>query len=144
MPNGIGPNRTGPNRIGGDRHFEAQLESAFADSSVFADADLFARRVNDALERNWLMRRVLIGALGVAGGLIGGAQLLRSGLIEHLGAVGGAWRLVGADLTNLPMDRVVSELFGAVPSTATEVLWMSGAMAILALGLFVTRAIRDF
>jgi hypothetical protein len=128
----------------GDRQFEARLESAFAEAPIFADADLFAFRVNDALERNWLMRRVLIGALGVVGGLIGGAQLLRSGLIDHLGAVGGAWRLVTTDVANIPAGRFASEVFGAVPSTATEVLWMSGAMAIIALGLFITRAIRDF
>jgi hypothetical protein len=127
-----------------DRNFEARLESAFAETPVYADADVFVLRVNDALERSWLMRRVLIGALGVVGGLIGGAQLLRSGLIDHLGAVGGAWRLVGNDLTNLPVGRVFSELFGGGPSTATEVLWMSGAMAIVAVGLFVTRAMREF
>jgi hypothetical protein len=128
----------------GDRHFEARLESAFAEAPIFADADLFALRVNDALERNWLMRRMLIGALGLVGGLIGVAQLLRSGLVDHLGAVGEAWRLANNGLANLPTDRIVSELFGAGPSTGAEILWMSGAMAILALGLFVTRAMREF
>jgi hypothetical protein len=127
-----------------DRNFEARLESAFAETPAYADADLFVLRVNDALERNWLMRRILIGALGVVGGLIGGAQLLRSGLIDRLGAVGGAWRLVNNELTSLPTDRVLSGLFGAGPSTGAEILWMSGAMAILALGLFVTRAVREF
>jgi hypothetical protein len=131
-------------RHGSDRSFEARLESAFAESPALADADVFALRVHDALERNWLMRRLVIGALGFAGGLIGVAQLLRSGLVDHLGAVGGAWRLVNDDLTSLPVARVFSELFGAGPSTGAEVLWMSGAMAIIALGLFVTRAIREF
>jgi hypothetical protein len=129
---------------GGDKHFEAWLESAFDEAAVFADADLFALRVQDALERNWLMRRVLIGALGVVGGLIGGAQLVRSGLVDHLGAVSGVWRLVNNDLISLPVERLASEVFGAGPSTGAEVLWMSGAMAVIAIGLFVTRAIREF
>jgi len=131
-------------RHGSDRTLEARLENAFAESPVFADADVFALRVHDALERNWLVRRLVIGALGLAGGLIGVVQLLRSGLVDHLGAVGGAWRLVNNDLTGLPVARIFSELFGAGPSTGAEVLWMSGAMAIIALGLFVTRAIREF
>jgi hypothetical protein len=133
-----------PNTTGGDRNFEARLESAFAEATVFADADLFVLRVHDALERNWLMRRMVIGALGVLGGLIGVAQLLRSGLVDHLGAVGGAWRLVNDGLVSLPVSRVFSELFGAGPSTGVEVIWMSGAMAMIALGLFVTRAMREF
>jgi len=128
----------------GDRNFEARLESAFAETPVYGDADIFVLRVNDALERNWLMRRILIGALGVTGGLIGGAQLLRSGLIDHLGAVGGAWRVAGNDLAGLPLSRICSDLFGGSHSTGAEVLWMSGAMAIIALGLFVTRAMREF
>jgi hypothetical protein len=128
----------------GDRHFEARLERAFLEAPVFADADLFVLRVHDALERNWLMRRMVIGALGVVGGLIGVAQLLRSGLVDHLGAVSGAWLLVSRDLTNLPTSRIVSEMFGQGLSTDTEMLWMSGAMAIIALGLFVTRSLRAF
>jgi hypothetical protein len=126
-----------------DRIFEARLEAAFAETPVLADADLFALKVHDALERNWVLRRMVIGALGVLGGLIGGAQLLRSGLAQHLGAVGGAWRVVNTDLTGLPVNRLVSQIMG-VGGPMGEVLWMSGAMAMIALGLFVTRAIREF
>lgn len=126
-----------------DRSFEIELERAFSEAPGFADADLFSLKVTQALDRGWAVRRLLIGALGVVGGAIGGAQLLRSGLIDHVGSVGATWRLLSSDVTRLPVARGVSELMTSGATMDGEVLWMSGAMAILAVGLFITRTIRD-
>jgi hypothetical protein len=126
-----------------DRGFEADLDRAFSETPAFPDADLFALRVTEALDRGWAVRRLLIGALGVAGGLIGGLQFLRSGLLEHMGSVGATWRLLSTDVTRLPVARGLSEMLASGATMDSEVLWMSGALALLAVGLFVTRALRD-
>ena len=128
----------------GDRTFEADLERGFAQTPAFHDADLFALRVTEALDRGWAVRRLLIGALGVAGGLIGGAQFLRYGLIAQVASVETTSRLLVEDVTRLPAARAISSLLNSGATMDSEVLWMSGALAVLAFGLFVTRAIREF
>jgi hypothetical protein len=127
-----------------DRSFEAELERAFAEAPAFADADLFRLRIARALGRGWAFRRVVIGALGFAGGLIGGAQFLRAGILVHLGSVARAGRLLWGEATRLPAAHGLSEVMGSGATMDSEVLWMSGALALLAVGLFVTRTIRDF
>ena len=127
----------------GDRMFEADLERAFAESPAFADAERFSQTVTDALGRGWAFRRLLIGALGVAGGLIGGAQFLRAGLFDHLGSVALTWRMLAGDVSQAPIARDLSTLLTSGASMDREVLWMSGALAVLAVGLMVTRSIRQ-
>ena len=127
----------------GDRTFEAELERCFAQGPALADADLFSQRVSAALDRGWTMRRALIGVLGLAGGVIGGAQFLHFGLIAHVGSVEATSRLLADDVTRLPAARTLFGLINSGASMDGEVLWMSGALAVLALGLFVTRAIRE-
>ena len=128
-----------------ERSFEIELERLFAESPAFADAEAFAGRIGAALDRGWGFRRMLIGGLGVIGGLLGAAQVVSSGLIERVGSLNApAQVLISSGLSRLPIARAASELFGGAASMDSEVLWMSAAMAVLAVGLFVTRTLREF
>src|SRR5947209_8646709 len=70
-----------------DRTFEMELGRQFADARMLADSDAFAERVCEKLNRGWTVRRLVIGSLGMAGGLIGAAQVLGSGLLGRVGEV---------------------------------------------------------
>jgi hypothetical protein len=123
-----------------DRTFEMELDRMFADSPALADADLFAARVLERLHRGWNFRQVLIGGLGLAGGLIGGAQIIGSGVIGRLTTVGDqSNKLVSSGLNGL-------DAAGFLPAglpVSGEILWMSAALAVLAVGFVVARAVRE-
>ncbi|MGI8839384.1 MAG: hypothetical protein ACR2F8_01130, partial [Caulobacteraceae bacterium] len=124
-----------------DRSFEMELDRLFGEAPAFADGDLFALRVEERLDRGWTFRRLLIGGLGIAGGLILGAQILGSGLAARLGAVTAQSRDVVAarvaDLTSLHI------LPAGLPVDG-QVVWMSAGLAAVALGFALTRAVREF
>ena len=126
-----------------DKSFEAELERRFAETPTFADAERFSHRVSAALDRDWGMRRLVIGALGLAGGLIGGLEFIHSGLAGQVNAVGATWRVLVSDAVRLPAAREVNEWLSGGVNLDGEVLAMSGALALLAIALFVTRAIRE-
>ena len=67
--------------------FEGRLERMFAETPAMRDADLFTLQVVDKLDRGWTARRLLIGVMGAAGGVIGSAQILGSGVIGHIQAL---------------------------------------------------------
>ncbi|HZZ35510.1 MAG TPA: hypothetical protein VFE03_07260 [Caulobacteraceae bacterium] len=120
--------------------FERELERMFAEAPAFADADYFAFRVEQRMDRGWTARQMLIGGLGVVGGLIGAAQLLGSGLVSRMGALPEeTGRLVTARLQDiLPADFNTANL-----PLGGEAIWMSAALALVAIGLAITRAIRE-
>jgi hypothetical protein len=135
-----------------DRALEADLESWFAGSPPLPDAALFASRVTGRLERDWTFRRFLIGGLGLIGGLIGGAQVLDSGLLGRLpsvearpGEVGHelAARIQDSSLAQSPFVHDTLARLADLGGGNAEMLWMSAAMAVFAAGLLVTRAIRE-
>jgi len=120
----------------------------FADAPPSPDADVFAARVTARLDRNWGFRQALIGGLGVVGGLIGGWQFLGAGVlaqvaagvsrtsatVQHFTAGGGSF---GAAARN------VLDAASAGATLDVRVLVMSAALAAVAGGLFLTRAIRE-
>jgi len=123
-----------------ERAFEMELDRMYAEAPGFADADLFAARVETRLDRGWTFRRMLIGGLGIAGGLIGGAQILGSGLLPKLGELSArSNHMVSSGLDDLGLERILP----AGLSVNGEALWMSVALAILALGFIATRAIKE-
>lgn len=127
-----------------DKSFEAELERRFADAPTFPDADLFAARVGVVLDRGWGLRRLLIGGLGLAGGLIGGIQILRLDVLARIGSLQTSPQsLVASGLAHFPQARALADVVSSGSSLDVEVLWMSGGLAILAIGLFVTRTFRD-
>jgi hypothetical protein len=127
-----------------DRSFEADLERRFTEALAFADSDLFAARVTARLNRGWGMRQLLIGGFGLVGGLIGGAQVLRLDLLERIGALQEPTHdFVLTSLGRFPPARALTDMMASGASMDAEVLWMSGGLAILAVGLFVTRTFKD-
>ena len=122
-----------------DRSFEIELDRMFADAPAFADSDLFAARVDARLERGWTFRRVLIGGLGLVGGLIGAGQVVGSGLLQRAGVLGAqSNQLISARLGDLAAARVLP---GGLEVNG-EVIWMSAALAAVAIGFALTRATR--
>jgi hypothetical protein len=117
-----------------------ELDRLFGEQPAFADSDLFAHRVESNLERGWAFRRLLIGSLGLAGGLFGAVQLLGSGVTQRLST------LIAQTAPTVQVnwtDVAVSHLLPGGLEVNGEILWMSAALAIVAVGFAVTRAIRD-
>ncbi|MEI9965940.1 MAG: hypothetical protein WDM92_16195 [Caulobacteraceae bacterium] len=54
--------------------FESRLNRWFTEAPAFPDADRFAARVQDRLDRSWTLRRLMIGAAGLVGGVIAAAR----------------------------------------------------------------------
>ncbi|HUZ13752.1 MAG TPA: hypothetical protein VMU93_13000 [Caulobacteraceae bacterium] len=115
--------------------FEARLERMFADAPAMADAELFAVRAQDRLERGWNARRVLIGAMGVAGGLVGSAQVLGAGATGHLEALGAE--------SNAFLTRHLQLWLPAGVAADSRIVWMALALAAVGVGLGLARAIRE-
>lgn len=127
-----------------DKTFEMDLERRFAAAPILPDADLFAQRVTARLDRGWTFRQMLIGGLGVIGGLIGAGQLLGSGLAARLETIGAqSDTLVKSGIATLPAARGLTAVLSMGSSLDSQVLWMSAALGAVAVGLFVTRAIRE-
>jgi hypothetical protein len=124
----------------GDRAFEAKLDRLFAEAPAFGDADLFTLRVSDRLNRGWSLRDRLIGALGVAGGMIGVFQVAANGLIARAEALGDRSGVaLGHALGHvLPVNLALSSL-----PFAGDVVWMPLVLAAVAVGFVVARAIRE-
>ena len=123
-----------------DRTFEMEIDRLFGEQPAFADSDLFAHRVESNLERGWAFRRIVIGALGLAGGLFGAAQLLDSGVTQKFTA------LVSQSAPSIQVhwtDVALSHLLPGGLAVNGEILWMSMALAVVAIGFGVTRAIRE-
>jgi hypothetical protein len=127
-----------------DRTFEMELDRQFADTPSLPDSELFALLVAQRLERGWTARQLLIGGLGLAGGLIGAGQLLGSGLLARVNSLTAqSSALFKTGLAQLPLAHSFASFLTAGATMDNQVLWMSAALAVLAVGLFVTRAIRE-
>lgn len=126
--------------VEGEKAFEARLERLFAEAPAFGDAELFAVRVRDRLDRRWTLRGVLIWALGLAGGMVVVYQAAAAGVIARAQSLPRVSReVMGRALDHLlPWRLTVS---GA--PFAGEMIFVAVALAVLALGLAIARAIRE-
>lgn len=124
-----------------DVSFEHRLLRAFDEPPAFADADLFASRVEARLDRGWGLRQLLIGTLGIVGGMIGTVQVVGSGFVPQLEAASAQSR----GMLTERMDDLWRSSFelGAMP-LGSEVLWMAAALGVMALAFAVTRAVEEF
>jgi hypothetical protein len=120
-----------------DRTFEMELERLFGEQTAFPDADLFALRVESSLDRGWTFRNLLIGGLGLAGGLLASMQIMGAGVWPRL------QELAMRYAPSVQMQWTDAHLLPGGLEVNGEVLWMSAALAAVAIGLAVTRAIRD-
>ncbi|MFI4975228.1 MAG: hypothetical protein ACHP84_11875 [Caulobacterales bacterium] len=123
-----------------DLGFEARLERMYAEAPAFRDGDLFALRVAERLDRGWTARRLLIGVMGLAGGMIGSAQILGSGAIGQIHALGAqSDRFLNDRLLDVLPDNLLPPGF----ALNTDVLWMTLGLAVVAIGFGIARAIRE-
>lgn len=117
-----------------------ELERLYAEQPAFPDADLFALRVETNLERGWTFRRFVIGGLGMAGGIVGAVQLLGYGVAPRLNALIAHY---APDVQVQWTDVALSHLLPGGLEVNGQILWMSAALAIVAVGFAVTRVIRE-
>jgi hypothetical protein len=123
-----------------DRGFEIELDRMFAAHPDFPDSDLFAGQVQIKMNRGLTFRGFFIGGLGVIGGLIGGAQILGSGLGPRLGALTAqSNHFMNTKFADLAAAHVLPGGF----AVNGEIVWMSAGLAVVAIGLALTRAIRE-
>ena len=120
--------------------FERRLERLFAEAPAFSDEKAFAEAVERKLDRGWTMRRWLIGAAGVVGGVVGASQLIMSNFVGELEAASaGSTRLMRAGMAEwAPRLDVLS----ALPA-GSSVVWLASGLAVLALGFVLTRVIEE-
>ncbi len=124
-----------------DPSFEHALHRLFQESPNLPDAPLFAARIEAKLEREWTMRRLLIGAGGAAAGVLVTWQVMGSSVVT---------RIMGA--VELPTDalarqndvlRVSAGVLQQLPYSG-EVVWLVGGLVLLAAGFLATRAADQF
>ena len=120
--------------------FEYDLERMFAETPARPDADIFAARVLERLDRGWTARRLLIGSMGVLGGLIGAYQVLGAGALTELQAA--------ATRSNDYFAQHIShEVVGSIAPASFvldgQAIWMAAALALVAAGFGLARLVRQ-
>ena len=124
--------------------FEHQLQRLFAEPMAFADSGAFTARVQARLERGWAMRRVLIGAAGVAGGLIAAAQVVGANLVQRASAASATADSQAKDLAADLVTRGHALLHAQTLPIGGEALWTVAGLAALGLGLAFARVMEQF
>ena len=118
--------------------FERRLERLFGEAPDLGDAQAFADRVEGRLNRGWTARRWLIGAAGLAGGVIGASQLVMSNLVERVQSAEQSARVLGQGLSCVtPSTDMVSALSGGYG------VWIAVGLAVLTMGFVVSRVIEE-
>jgi hypothetical protein len=121
-----------------DNSFEFRLERMFSEAPALPDAELFRVRVLEKLDRGWTARRLLIGVMGVAGGLIGAFQLVGSGGLGALSAL----TAQSGEMSRHVSDEIAAFLPAGVPMNG-EVLLTALVLALIAAGFGVARLVRE-
>ena len=124
-----------------DPRFEHDLQRLFAQAPRRPDADLFAAQVRARLDRDWTVRRMLIGVAGAGAGVAALWQLAGAQLMRRL-----------EELSTTPIASLWPEglpLGGAAPALRAlpvpmEVVWLCGGLMLLAAGMLVTRVVDEF
>ena len=120
--------------------FEFRLERMFAEAPSAPDAELFALQVLGRLDRGWNARRFVIGAMGVLGGLIGGYQILGSGVTGQVtGYIGHANDFLARHVAASVSDALAP---GGI-YVDVQAIWLAGALIIVAAGFGVARLVRE-
>lgn len=123
-----------------ETRFEFRLERMFAETPAAPDAEIFTLKVLERLDRGWSARRFLIGAMGVLGGLVGGYEILGSGVAGQVTTYLGQ---ANAFLTR----QVAANLTGALAPGGiyvdVQAIWLAGALLIVAAGLGLARLVRE-
>ena len=121
--------------------FERRLERLFAEPPAFPDEKVFAALVETKIDRGWTLRRWVIGAAGLVGGVVGASQLIMSNFFRQVETASeGSGRLLREGAEQLGSR---TDLLAALPA-GSSVVWIAGGMAVLALGFVVTRVLEEF
>ena len=123
-----------------DPEFDTRLLRLFADAPEFADADGFARRVEDRLDRSWTLRRMLIGAAGIGGGAIAVGQTLGARVFDRVAGFSDA---SATAMSQGARTLTQLRLLDALP-VGGEVVWVGAGLALLAVVLMATRSLENF
>lgn len=120
--------------------FERKLERLFAQSTSFSDDAEFVQKVETRLNQGWNLRRWLIGAAGVSGGVIGASQLIMSNFLHRVEDVSqGSSKAFEASVSQLKPGVA---LLGLV-SSDWIIIWVASGLAIVAMGFVLTRVIDE-
>jgi hypothetical protein len=122
-----------------DPDFDARLLKLYGDAPELPDADGFARRVQDRLDRAWALRRVLIGAAGLGGGAIAVAQAVGAHAFEQVTSLTNA---SSAAMTKGATTLAQLPVLTALP-VGGEVMWVGVGLGVLAVALVATRALEN-
>ena len=123
-----------------DPEFEKRLGRMFGEAPAFADADVFARGIEDRLARGWALRRVLIGAAGIGGGVIAAAQMLGGHFTKAaVGFTSASAEAVQRGGQAIGQLHVLSDL-----PIGGEVVWVGVGLAVLAVVLMAARSLEEF
>jgi hypothetical protein len=123
-----------------ENSFEFALERMFAETPARPDADIFAARVLERLDRGWTTRRLLIGSMGALGGLVGAYQILGVGTMQQLSTA--ATR--SNDFVTQHLSQDVTGAMAPVGFALNgQALWMAAALALVAAGLGLARLVRE-
>jgi beta-lactamase regulating signal transducer with metallopeptidase domain len=118
--------------------FERRLERLFADASELPDASAFAQRIERRLDRGWTARRWLLGAAGLAGGVIGASQLVMSNVFSQVESAEQSARVLSQGIARVtPTTDMVSALSGGYG------LWIAVGVAVLTMGFVLARVIEE-
>jgi hypothetical protein len=121
--------------------FEAQLTRLYNEAPSFPDADLFTARISASLDRGWALRRLMIGAAGIAAGVIAAVQIVATRFSTELQALSRD----GARDIYSEVDGAMARINQMVTTPASvEALWLAAGLAVLAIGFAVTRAMEEF
>jgi len=118
--------------------FERRLERLFADAPDYPDAQGFADRIEGRLNRGWTARRWLIGAAGLAGGIIGASQLVMSNLFQRAEAAEQSAKVLTQGLSHVTST---SDMVAAI--SGGYGLWIAVGLAVVAMGFAVSRVIEE-
>ena len=118
--------------------FEQDLMGLFAEPPTLQGQDDFVAAVKARLERNWTFRRWLIGGLGVLGGSLAASQLALASLrLRDLQTATSDLHAFGAHMSVL-LSRPATAI-----GTPAETLYVSLALAVVALALGAGRLVRE-
>lgn len=121
--------------------FERRLERLFNEPPTLAGEGAFAALVEQKLNRGWTLRRGIIGAAGLIGGVVGASQLIMSNFVEQVETASkGSTRLIEVGMSQWAPRM---EMLSALPA-GSSVVWIAGGMAVLAIGFVVTRVLEEF
>ena len=123
-----------------DFDFDARLERLFAQPPRVSDPEAFARRVEARLEREWSVRRLMIGAAGLVGAAVALSQTVGSEAFARIVTVAEpARRLMVQGLTDGMTAAGAQDVLTDVSLLNGEALWALAALGGLAVAFAATR-----